>query len=473
MKQLLKQYPPIYKESLGEMILPHCEEAEVAVLGSIIMDSSCMNEVIQIINEQMFYSQANATLFQSMYEMFAKNIFIDLITLKDYLLQQNRLDSVGGLIYLMELAEGIYSVSSITHHAQMVRKRFGRRQLIQAADRIYQSAMQRDELPELLEEAGRSILDIVVDRQENKIYEMSDILPEVLQEMEDDSKHPGTLKGLPSGLNALDQFTCGFQKPDLIILAAYPSMGKTSLMMKSAVSIASQNKPVLIFSCEMPPKNLIYRQICTATRIQSEKIKKGYISKSNWEQIGEYVLKLSRLPIFIDFTPGLSVMELKAKAIQWKIKVPNLAMIFQDYVQLMNGPKEAENRNLEMSAISKTCVEVAKRLDVPFMILSQLNSNARKRGKYGRFDGGDLRDSGTLSEDADVLIFIGLTPPPDNATEQEKYLYQNRLTLQINKQRNGPTGDAHVLFQREYTDFQDLAPSSLTEPTSQEEQVNF
>jgi len=461
-----------------DRVLPHNEDAERAVLGAILLDPQVMHEIFELIDENSFYHTGHGIIYRAIRELYQRNSALDIVTITEELSSQGKLDAIGGAFYLTTLVENIITTANVKDHAQIIRDKALIRRLIHVAGKI--TDLSFDPLAEtntVIEDAERLIFDIAQRKDQRDIKFFSDLLPDGIARIEESFKNRGIITGLASGFTKLDNLTGGFQKSDLIIIAARPGIGKTSLALNIAAHTAQPTTirkptPVLIFSLEMAKEQIVQRMLCTDAGVSSDKIRQGYLSHGNLEDLFKAAQRLHESTIYLDDTPGISVMELRAKALRLKAMVPDLGMIIVDYIQLMTGRARAESRQQEISEISRSLKAIARELKVPVIALSQLNRQVEQRGPAAKPQLSDLRESGALEQDADVIIFIH-RPPSKSGQEQIPQKTDNILEIIVAKQRNGPTGLVELAFLQHYTRFAEPfitpPPLGLPEEPGEEE----
>lgn len=454
-------------------ILPHNEDAERSVLGAILLDSQAILDIMDLIDEHCFYHTGHAIIYRSMKDLYARNTRIDHITLTEALSSQGKLDAVGGGFYLTTLVENVVTTSNILHHAMILRDKYIARRLVQAAEHIAQKSLEQNvDTDALVLDAEKLIFDIAQKKEHRDIKLLGDLLTEGMNVIQDSFKNRGVLTGIPAGGNyeykKLNNLTGGFQKSDLIIVAARPSVGKTALALNiasyaSRPLAAKRAYPVLLFSLEMSKEQIVQRMLCTEAGVTSEKIRNGYLSNQNWNDLFRAAQKLTDSVIYLDDTPGISVLELRAKAMRLKVKVPELSMIIVDYLQLMTGRARIESRQQEISEISRSLKALARELKIPVIALSQLNRQVEQRGPDARPKLSDLRESGALEQDADVIIFLH-RPAPEAGKENAPNVTDNIYEVIVAKHRNGPTDTVKLTFIKDYTRFEEPYDSSSGSP---------
>lgn len=437
---------------------PHSAEAEQSIIGGLMLDNQVWDKISTRLCEADFYRTEHRILFRTITNLTKKNQPFDVITLLDALKSNNALDDAGGEAYLFELANNTPSVANVSAYADIVREKSVQRQLISVATEIADSAYNPGgrEVPELLDLAESKVFAIGEQTAGDGGPEnIKSILVRAVEKI-DALYHSGdAITGLATGLSDLDEMTSGLQPSDLIIVAGRPSMGKTTLVMNMAENAAiKENKPVLVFSMEMPADSLAMRMMSSLGRIDQHRIRTGKLSDDDWPRVTSAVHMLSEAPLFIDDTPALSPSEVRARARRLAKEHDSLGLIVVDYLQLMKVPGfSADNRTAEISEISRSLKSLAKELQVPVIALSQLNRSLEQRADK-RPVMSDLRESGAIEQDADLICFIYRDEvynedSPDKGTAE----------IIIAKQRNGPIGKARVAFLGKYTRFEDLAYS--------------
>ncbi len=432
-------------------------EAEISVLGGMLLDPQAVVRVIEILDDSMFYREANRRLFTSMVRLFQTSQVIDVITLSEELKKTGELEQAGGVTYLAELLDAVPTAANIEYHARIVREKALLRRLIEASSEIIQDvyAQGEREIEELLDEAEQKIFRVAQTTDRQGFVWIKEILWPAFEHIEKLQESGGGVTGVATGFADLDNMTSGFQSGDLIIVAARPSMGKTSWVLNVAQNAAiDHGVQVGVFSLEMSKEQLVQRLLCSEGRIDLQKLRKGQLSPSEYQRLATAAAHLNTAPIWIDDQAGISLLEMRAKARRLKAET-NLGMIVIDYMQLMvGGRSRAENRQQEVSEISRGLKALAKELEVPVVALSQLSRGPEQRTGH-RPQLSDLRESGSIEQDADIVMFL---------YREEYYLMQQgeieraqevegQTDLIIGKQRNGPTGNVPLYFHKAYTRF--------------------
>lgn len=431
---------------------PYLEEAEQYVLGACLFASDAISRTLEILEVEDFYKIAHRKIFSAMCRLFESDQPIDVLSVAENLRKDNELDGVGGLDYLDFLESLVPTSAAITHHARIVREKRILRDLIRTATEIISNSYDGSEDAEVvLDRAEREIFQISERKTKKNFYELKEVVKGNFDHIEKLFENPGTVTGLESGFKDLDQLTSGFQPSDQIIVAGRPSMGKTSFALDMARFAATKRKKVVgVFSLEMSKEQIGLRLLCSEARISSQKLRTGFIPGSSWGDLTAAAGRLSEAPIFIDDSPDLSPLDLRARARRLMAE-HGLDLIVIDYLQLMRGRTQTESRQLEISEISRSIKGLAKELNVPIIALSQLSraveSRTDKRPMLS-----DLRESGSIEQDADVVMFI---------YRDEVYNPESPdvgvAEILIRKQRNGPIGDARLAFTKDCTRFDNLS----------------
>ncbi|HDM09107.1 MAG: replicative DNA helicase [Deltaproteobacteria bacterium] len=436
---------------------PHNNEAEQAVLGGILINNDALNSVVDILCPEDFYREAHAVLFEAMIALYNEDEPIDLITLSQYLNENNLLEKVGGNEYIATLAEAMSTSAGIVHHAEIVKDFSVRRKLITQCSVISESCFEQwHDTDELLELAEQSIYDIAEERVKEGFQSMQEVVKDSFKRLESVSASEGYVTGVPTGFDDFDRITAGLQPGDLVIIAGRPSMGKTALALNIGYNAAERTgKGVAIFSLEMSRMQLGIRLLGFDAGIDATRLRTGFLRDGDWARLTHSANRLSELPIFIDDSSAITVLEMKAKCRRLK-KKRDLALVVVDYLQLIQGRRSAESRQLEISEISRSLKALAKDLNVPVLALSQLNRKVEDRPNK-RPQLADLRESGAIEQDADVIVFIYRDEVYHPTTEENR----NVAEVIVAKQRNGPTGYFKLTFQREITRFRNYIQEEI------------
>jgi replicative DNA helicase len=430
---------------------PQNIEAEQAVLAGILINNDAMNQIVDVLSPDDFYREAHAHLYEGMTSLYNDNEPIDLITLSHHLREKNGLDKAGGPDYLTSLVDVVSTSAGILYHAQIIRDLSVRRKLISQCSVISDACFHNwQPTDELLDLAEQSIFDIAEEKIGESFAPLHDVIKDSFKKLESVAEHEGFVTGMPTGFKDFDRYTAGLQPSDLIILAGRPSMGKTALALNIGYNASVETgKGVAVFSLEMSKMQLGLRLLGFHAGIDATRLRTGFLRDTDWQRLMDSANHLSELPIFIDDTSYLSVLEMKAKCRRLK-KKNALALVIIDYLQLIQGRRSAESRQTEISEISRSLKALAKDLNVPVMALSQLNRKVEDRPNK-RPQLADLRESGAIEQDADVIAFIYRDELYHPSTEDNR----NLAELIIAKQRNGPTGAFKLTFQKELTRFRD------------------
>lgn len=435
---------------------PQSQEAEMSILGAMLMEKEAINKAVEGISADSFYKEAHKRIFEAILSLFDKNEPADLVTLTEELKGRGELDMVGGVGYLATILNSVPTAANIDYYIKIVKDKAALRGLINAATKIVTMAYQGEgEVSDLLDEAERLIFNVVERKAARDFIQLRQMLPDTFKAIEALYKEKRSITGVPSGFIDFDSMTSGFQISDLIIIAGRPSMGKTSFVLNIAQYVGAKRDrphtyPVAIFSLEMNKEQLVQRMLCAEARVDARKLRTGYLGEADWPKLTTAAGILNEADIFIDDTPAISILELRAKARRLK-SAQDIRLIIIDYLQLMQGGARVESRQQEISEISRSLKSLARELNVPIIALSQLSRAVETRGGERRPQLSDLRESGALEQDADLVAFI--YRPEVYNPERDKGIAE----VIIGKQRNGPTGVVKLAFIREYTRFESLA----------------
>lgn len=436
---------------------PHNMEAEKAVLGSILINPVSMNRVVDILGPDFFYAPSNRLIYEAMFNLYNQNKPLDAISISDYFLSKNQMQDIGGSEYLSDLMSDTILSSNIEYYANIIKENALKRKLITAGSSIIEETFRNPEAQESLEFAEKMIFDISQQKTSQDIEPLTNVLLETVEKIEYRCNNKGSYTGVPSGYHDLDNMTAGFQNSDFIILAARPSMGKTAFALNIAQNIAiRQNVPVIIFSLEMSKVQLAQRVVCAEAEIDAQRVRMGDLQINEWEKMGAKLNDLHAAPLYIDDTAGVSVSDIRAKCRRFKMKNPNLGLILIDYLQLIED-RSSNDRNQQISTISRGLKGLARELDVPIIALSQLSRKVEDRTDK-RPMLSDLRESGAIEQDADVVMFIFREEYYDKENPELK----NKAQIIIAKQRNGPTGSFELIFQGSTTKFKNKVNPNLS-----------
>ena len=430
---------------------PYDEQAEASVLGAMLLDKSAITTAVEIIHAEDFYYDSHKAIFEGILRLYNKNEPADMITLSDFLKKSGQLEAVGGYTYLGRLTSGAGAVSNTEAYANIIKEKSTLRALIRAGSEIVEDSYRDDdEVGAIIEKAEKSIFDITQDNQRGGLMNMENVMVTTFEVMQKRSENKGGLTGLTTGFIDLDRKTSGMQKADLVLLAARPSMGKTALMVNIATNAALKaNATVAMFSLEMSRNQLSQRILSSLSHVDLMKIISGDLTTEEWSKVIETMTYMNEMAIYIDDTAGITPLEVKAKCRRLKAE-KGLDLVVIDYLQLMEVGGRAESRQQEISAISRQLKGIAKELDVPVIALSQLSRAPEMRADH-RPILSDLRESGAIEQDADIVMFLYRDEYYNPDTEK-----QGLGELIIAKHRNGPTGTVELLFKGEYTKFVNL-----------------
>ncbi|XOF35120.1 MAG: replicative DNA helicase [Candidatus Electrothrix sp. YB6] len=433
------------------MLPPQNVEAEQALLGTILIQDKSLLSVVELLSPEDFYRDAHKVIFEALVSLFDRREPHDLITVTSLLRDRNKLEQVGGAAYLTSLTDVIPFTGMLVHHARIIREKAILRKLIQTSNEVAARCYDaQDDLESLVDRAEQTIFEIAQARKKQGFEPMSRIIPKAFDRVTRLAERKEHITGISTGYDELDRMTAGLQPSDLIILAGRPSMGKTALGMNMVQHAALINKvPVAVFSLEMSMEQLALRMLCSVGRVDSQRIRTGHLQENDWPKLTRATGMLADSPVYIDDTAGLTVLEMRAKARRLKSE-HDLGLVVVDYLQLMQGNSRIENRTQEISDISRSLKAMAKELDVPVIALSQLNRSLESRTDK-RPQLSDLRESGAIEQDADVILFIYRDEVYNKAEDNPN---RGLAELIVGKQRNGPIGTVKLTFLGEFTTFE-------------------
>src|SRR6266446_2760997 len=442
--------------AVAERTLPHNLEAERSVLGAILMHNDAFNLAAEVIDSGDFFRDAHRRIFDKMVKLAERGDAIDLVTLKEELGRSGEIDEVGGPAYIAALVDGVPRSTNVEHYARIIKEKATLRNLIFSANKILATAYAgEDEADLILDQAEHAIFAIADDKIRVGFVSLRDLAHDSLDTIEKLHSRKELVTGVPTGFTDLDEMTSGLQPADLVIIAARPSMGKTSLVLNMAQHVGTRtDMTVGIFSLEMSKEQLFLRMLTGEARIDAHRLRGGFLGERDWGKLSQAIGTLSDTKIFIDDSPSIGVLEMRAKCRRLKAE-HHLHLVVVDYIQLMQGRGRFENRTLELASISRSMKGLAKELNVPIVVLSQLSRAPESRSDH-RPQLSDLRESGALEQDADVVVFIyrdDLYGDKNQAVADT----QGVAEIIVGKQRNGPTGIVKLAFIREYTRFENLA----------------
>src|SRR2546427_5035703 len=441
----------------GGRIPPQSLDAERSVLGAMLLSRDAIASALQHLDERAFYRETHRKVWRAMVTLFDRNEAVDLVTLVEELKRRKDLEAIGGATSLTSLDQFVATAANVEHYCKIVNEKATLRRLIDVGTEIVGECFdQRKEPAALLDRAEQAIFAISDDRLRTGFHPMRQLVLQGYSAIEEYRQRKVHVTGVPSGFYDLDEMTAGFQKSDFAVIAGRPSMGKTSLAMNIAENVAVRAKAkdrntVAVFSLEMSREALVQRMLCSLAKVDIHKIRRGYASAEEYKRLQNAAAQLHEASIYIDDTAAIGILEMRAKARRLVSEVP-LGLIIVDYLQLIRGPQDSENRQQEISSISRSLKALAKELQVPVIALSQLSRAVETRGGSRRPMLSDLRDSGAIEQDADVVLFV--YRPEVYETDPMKR--DGKAEILLSKQRNGPTGSVDLAFVRESTRFESL-----------------
>lgn len=440
-----------------EKIPPHNEEAERSILGASMLSKDALLDIMDIVKPRDFYSEMHKEIFTAIRDLYSRSTPVDTLTVSEELKKRNSLEMVGGRAYIASLSSGVPSTANAAQYAKIVAEKAVLRRLITTSSDIieeaYKEAMDADVV---LDYAERGIFEIAQAKQSKDVAALKDVLIRNIEIIDEASKLDGNVIGVPTGFRDLDKMTSGLQRSDLVIVAARPAMGKTAFALNVAQQAAVKGKAsVLIFSMEMSKEQLGQRLLSMESRVEMQKLKTGDLNRKDWDDINIALDVLSEASIFIDDTPGISIMEIKNKCRRIKAE-HGLDLVVLDYLQLMSFEGRAESRQQEISALSRNLKLIAREMDCPVIVLSQLSRAPEQRQDH-RPQLSDLRESGSIEQDADIVLFLYR----DDYYEKENSEKPGVCEVIIAKQRSGPTGTVELMWLEKYTRFADKSNIQL------------
>jgi replicative DNA helicase len=438
---------------LAQRLPPQNLEAEISVLGGVLLDNEALNRVLEVIKEGDFYRESHRKIFSAILDLYERSEPVDLITLAEALRKREVLEEVGGIEYLNSLANSIPTAANIAYYAKIVKEKATLRKLVNRATEIVSQVYGHSgDVDDFLDQAERSIFEISEDRVRPSFYPIKDIIKSSFKTIERLYEKRQLITGVPTGFAKLDELTSGLQPSDLIIVAGRPSMGKTAFALNITAHAAIEAAvPSAVFSLEMAKEQLALRMLCSDAKVDAHRLRGGFLSESDWPKLTRAAGSLSEAPIFIDDTPGLTALEMRAKTRRLKAE-HNLGLVVVDYLQLMRGRADSDTREQEISDISRSLKALAKELNLPVIALSQLNRRVEERGDR-RPQLADLRESGAIEQDADVIIFLYRDEVYNKSEDNPN---KGKAEIIIGKQRNGPTDKFELTFLDKFTCFEDI-----------------
>ncbi len=450
--------------ALSAKVPPQAMDVEKAVLGSMLIDVDAFDSAMESLEEECFYATSHRYIFRTIREMSQNNIPVDIITLAEELRKRNWLEAVGSEAYLSELVENVATAANIAYHVKILESKHTLRQLITISSAISTECFDPEaDAKTVLDKAESTIFKIAEARITNGFESLRKLLPRTFEDIERFSREGG-MAGVQTGFNKLDDMTTGLHSGDLVIIAGRPGMGKTSFCLSMALNTAVKAKkkvPTAIFSLEMSKAQLVQRMLCAEAQVEMHRLRSGKLAKRELNVLGIAAGPLFEAPIFIDDTPGINVLEIRAKARRLKAR-EGLGLIIIDYLQLMGSVQKSESRQQEISQTSRSLKELAKELEIPIIALSQLSRAVEQRGGDKRPQLSDLRESGAIEQDADLVLFVFR----EFRYKPEDESLKNVAEIIIGKQRNGPVGSVKVSFVPEFANFRNLDTTHLEEEES-------
>ena len=439
---------------------PHSSEAEMAVLGAMLIEKEVIENVTEVLLPKHFYDDRHSRIYEAILDLRTRNLPVDVVTLSEELKKSGRLDELGGQKYLSDLMEKVSTSAHTQAYAQIVKEKALLRELIRVSTSIVEKSFDgAEDVNKIMDFAEAQVLSVAQRHTSHGFSSASELATETLGRIEKYYSNASSITGVPTGFTRLDDMTGGLQKSDLIILAARPSQGKTAMALNMAYhACVEKNIPTAFFSLEMNKYSIMQRLICSAARANLGNVRNGRLPREIWPQLTRFTGEVSRAPLYIDDSPGITILDIRnrTRKLMTQLKAENktLGLIVIDYLQLIRGPGRSESRQQEVSEISRLLKDLARSLEVPVMALSQLNRRSEDKAREGnRPQLSDLRDSGSIEQDADVVALIH-RPEYYNRTDPT---LKNVATLIIAKQRNGPVGDVELAFFHEYTKFENPA----------------
>jgi len=438
------------KDSI-EKIPPQSNDAEMAVLGSMLLEESAISQAIELLDETSFYKDAHKKIFNVIISIYSQSKPVDLVTTTELLKKQKMLDDVGGASYIASLTETVPTSANIKHYARIVREKYVMRSLISTGTQIVAEAYKEESNPEeLLDRSEKMIFDITTRKAEPSSVSLKELVKDSIETIDGLYQRKENITGVATGFHEFDIMTAGMQPSDLVIVAGRPSMGKSALATCIAEHAGMIEKiPTVIFSLEMAKEQLVQRMLCSHAKVDFHKVRTGFLSQSDWPKLTNAAGKLAESPIFIDDTPSISALELRAKARRLKSQ-HDIGLVIVDYLQLMRSTVSSDNRQQEISEISRALKALAREVRAPVIAISQLSRAVESRADR-RPQLSDLRESGAIEQDADLVTLL-LREEYYNPTPENRGIAE----LIIAKQRNGPVGSLNLAFIKEYTRFENL-----------------
>lgn len=444
---------------LMEKIPPQALEAEMAVLGSMLIEKEAIAHGMDILKEKSFYKEAHRKIFVAISNLYVQDKAVDMVTITEELKRQRIFSDIGGVAYLTDLINMVTTAANVEYYAHIVRQKAILRDLIYTATQIVNECYaEKQDVEKILDRAESSIFNVAQDKVARGFQPVDDMIHNVIETVESFYQRKEHVTGIATGFHEFDALTSGFQPSNLVIIAGRPSMGKTSIVMNIVEHVSVQNKiPVGMFSLEMSKQELVLRMLCSHARVNLHEVRRGYLSKRYWTALTNAASRISEAPLYIDDSSTLSVLEMRARArrlaAELGVQGKKLGMIVVDYLQLMHGAGRLESRQQEISEISRSLKSLARDLQIPVIAISQLSRRPEEKGRDGRPQLSDLRESGALEQDADLVAFIYR----EELYKQSDPDLQGKARIIIAKQRNGPIGEIGLIFLKEHTRFENPA----------------
>jgi replicative DNA helicase len=434
---------------------PYSEEAESAVLGAMLMEQDAILRAAEHVDDTMFYREANRRIFRAMVAISERGDVVDPLTLAEELSRRGELEASGGKEYIAFLVDAVPTAANVEYHAKIVKEKALQRRLIETCTALISEAFEgKSTSAELLDEAEHRVFQVSQQRGMQGFTRIKELMWPTMERIEALQRGGKTITGVASGFTDLDEMTSGFQPADLVIIAARPSMGKTAFILNIAQYAAIEKQtPVAIFSLEMSKESLVQRMLTAEARVDAQKLRKGMLRDDDFPRMARAAGILSAAPIWIDDTAGITLLEIRSKARRLKADA-DIQMVIVDYLQLVQGPPSAESRQQEISTISRSLKALAKELNVPVIALSQLSRAPEQRAGDHRPQLSDLRESGAIEQDADLVMFIYRQEVYDGPTDKDGNSLEGRAEIIVGKQRNGPIGFVNLFFHKAYTRFE-------------------
>ncbi|MFH1406397.1 MAG: replicative DNA helicase [Candidatus Omnitrophota bacterium] len=445
------------REISTEKIPPQDIEAEICVLGSMLIEESALSSVIDLLDENTFYKDVHKKIFASIVDLYSSSRNVDVVTVSEDLRKKGELENIGGPSYITSLTNSIPTAANAIHYARIIKEKALLRNLITTSTQIVSEGYAASaDVDELIDKAERSIFELATKKIEAGFIAMKELVRDAIEMIDTLYQKKGFITGIPTGYEDLDRLTCGLQRSDLIIIAGRPSMGKSALGLCIAEHVGITHKiPVALFSLEMSKEHLVQRMMCSHARVNGQNVRAGFLATADWPKLTNAAGKLSESPIYVDDTPGISLLELRAKARRMKSQY-DIGLIILDYLQLIQGPK-TENRQQEISEISRSLKALARELNVPLIAISQLSRAPERREDY-RPRLSDLRESGAIEQDADLVVLLFREEYYNPQDESIRGLAEAIVA----KQRNGPVGTVKLTFINDYARFENIASGEAT-----------